>query len=133
MFDSTPAPFDISQAQQQQLLPSSFASLDMWNPAFDFTSAGPPATTPALERYVDATAGAPPSGFEPFASPSQVPWTDYLYPPSADMAEQADFGLTQEEQVELMESLAGPGAMGAVQGILDATNRVFYPPGRQPM
>jgi hypothetical protein len=35
--------------------------------------------------------------------------------------------------VELMESLAGPGAMGAVQGILDATNRVFYPPGRQPM
>lgn len=69
-------------------------------------------------------------------SPSNVPWADYLYPPAANITSghdgEIDFGLTREQQEELMDSLSGPG-IDMMQGILDATNRVFYPPNRQPL
>jgi hypothetical protein len=64
-------------------------------------------------------------------SPSNVPWTDYLYPPSADTGP-SDLGLTEEQQHELMASLSGKG-ITAIQGMLDASNRLFYPAGRAPL
>lgn len=141
---ATSSPFD--QAGPQLSLPATYPQLNIWNPNFDFTTAAPAANVPALERYDQSV---PPFSSEPGSSsdhldvtsntggafvpltPSNVPWTDYLYPPSAGVTEM-DFGLTQEQQVELMDSLNGP-AMDRIQGILNATNRVFYPPGRQPM
>jgi hypothetical protein len=142
--------FDGLPTSPQFPLPANFTNLDLWNPDFDLTTAAPAATIPALERYdssvpppfsTNSIAGPSASdvlelngGTQSFAalSPSNIPWTDYLYPPSAEMTNGEDFGLTQEQQVELMSDLRGPG-MGTIQGILDATNRVFYPPGRQPM
>jgi len=158
LFDTSA--FDPSNVNQQPL-PADFRSLPLWNPAFDFTTAAPSSTVPALERFdasmappfaslalqtsdttnissngLDVSGNDPASSATPFASalasPSNVPWTDYLYPPSADIGGGEDFGLTAEQHVELMDSLSGPG-MGMMQGILDATNRVFYPPNRQPL
>jgi hypothetical protein len=59
-------------------------------------------------------------------------WAEYYFqPPDAVMTtgqerNAYEFGLTQEDQMELMESLRASGP-GAIQNIVDATNRVFYP------
>jgi len=39
------------------------------------------------------------------------------------------FGLTEREQMELMESLSASGP-AAIQNMVDASNRVFYPASR---
>jgi hypothetical protein len=160
LFDPALSAFE---AASQLPLPSTFNNLDIWNPNFDFTSGAPMPTVPALARFdsnISSFSPGPPASPSPHltiskpaplsfsteqlnnvgiptnipfgaVSPSNVPWTDYLYPPSADTGP-SDLGLTEEQQQELMDSLSGKG-LTAIQGMLDASNRLFYPAGRAPM
>jgi hypothetical protein len=117
--------------QPQVPLPSTFGDLVSWNPDFDFTSAGPTISVPAMSPYDPAPhTGANANGsFFELASPSNVPWTDYLYPPSYEI-DRSSSGLNEQQQSQLMESLQSTG-VGMIEHIIDATNAVFYPPNRQ--
>jgi hypothetical protein len=122
----------VYNTQTQVPLPSTFTDLVSWNPDFDFSTAAPTISVPALSPY-DPTpttgSGINGSFMNPLASPSNVPWTDYLYPPSYEI-DRSSSGLNEQQQVQLMESLQSTG-VGMIEHIIDATNAVFYPPNRQ--
>lgn len=111
----------------QVALPSTFPDLVTWNPEFDFTTVAPSFSVPALSPYETgpATAFSTNGSFPELASPSHVPWTDYLYPPSYEI-DRSSSGLNEQEQCQLMESLQTTG-VGMIQHMIDATNAVFYP------
>jgi len=116
-------------------LPSTFGGLVSWNPEFDFSTAAPAVTIPAMSPFEpppplggDMTGSAAGSAFN-IGSPSNVPWTDYLYPPSYDLDRQSS-GLNYQQQLELMEDLKTTG-INMIEHTIDATNAVFYPQNRQ--
>jgi hypothetical protein len=82
---------------------------------------------PQLQHPGESRGSAPQDGYPQ--------WADYYFtPPSALEAtgqnrDEYGFGLTEREQMELMESLSASGP-GAIQNIVDATNKVFYPESR---
>ncbi|KAF2672192.1 hypothetical protein BT63DRAFT_191025 [Microthyrium microscopicum] len=120
-------------AVSQIPLPATYNDMVSWNPDFDFSTSAPSTTVPALSPYEPAPPlGADMNGNAPMfdmSSPSNVPWTDYLYPPSYEGIERSA-GLNQQQQMELMKSLQTTG-IGRIQHTIDATNAVFNPPSRQ--
>jgi hypothetical protein len=115
-------PFD---AGMQFPLPSAFPNMVSWNPSFDFSATTSDVTIPAMSPF-DRPSGSNMDGFG--MSPSNVPYSDYLYPPSWDM--KTEIGLNQAQQVELMQTLEST-ATGVIEHMIDATNAVFYPPNRR--
>jgi hypothetical protein len=117
------ATFDQSfDTSTQFSLPNAYPEFS-WNTSFDFSNTSPSVTIPALSPF------DPPSSNGYGISPNNVPYSDYLYPPSWDM-EQTAIGLNQEQQTELMQTLEATGTP-VIEHMIDATNAVFYPPNRR--
>jgi hypothetical protein len=110
-------------------LPATFPELVSWSPAFDFTSGSPPVNIPALSPYDPSSQQSDGGAFGSNAYPSNIPYSDYLYPPSWDM-DRAGMGLNHQQQSELMESLQSTGTP-VIERMITATNAVFYPSDRQ--
>jgi hypothetical protein len=144
--------FSQPQQHQQIPLPATYNDLVSWNPAFDFTSSSHQPNIPAMAPYDTA----PPVGSDLHLDTAAVgsafnmehgqqqqrqgdgfaQWADYYFQPPQPVLPTGQernafgFGLTQEDQMELMESLNTSG-IGGIQNIVDATNRVFYPSQQQ--
>lgn len=104
-------------------LPNTFHDLAVnWNPTFTLSSGQGAPNIPALSPY-----DQPLFGMDPLHS--NVPLSDYLYPPSWNLDASRGAGLTQQQQSELMHTLQEEGP-SQINPMIQASNAFFYPQGR---
>jgi hypothetical protein len=97
-----------------------------WNPNFNLSQGGAPASVPALSPFDQPHPGLNGYGLGPQAP---VQYSDYLYPPSSYDVDRAATGLNQQQHSELMHDLETQGT-GQIQHMINASQAFFYPRGR---
>jgi hypothetical protein len=104
-------------------LPNTFQDLAVnWNGTFNLSSSQNAPNIPALSPF-----DPPLFSMDPLHS--NVPLSDYLYPPSWNLDASRGAGLTHQQQSELMHTLQEEGP-SQINPMIQASNAVFYPHGR---
>jgi hypothetical protein len=100
-------------------LPTTFAELPQWNPNFTL----PPQESYSMPPISQALSS--PIYNEHYAANQGYPMVDYLYPQWSN-EQQRGGGLTQAQQIELMESFEANEA-GKIEAMIQQSNQLFRP------